>query len=172
MKQMHSLLLAAVVTSFTVPAAAQQPTRSTAHPQKADMAADFTKGYARGVIEQRLIMVFFRTNDTFSTKEQAEFDALREDPVFEQIFVFAESVLPTDAVGMKAATQLKMKYIPAIGIYAPDRNELRELTRFEGIWSADELRSTIVKDVCARAGDARWPIDTWTAIVLGCGLNH
>ena len=132
---------------------------------------DFTSGWAQGVREKKLLIVYFRDKSAFSAKADPEWARLRADPLFAQLFLFAESRLPEDAVGMRAAQQLKIEGIPAVSLLVPNTEQLREIDRHEGIYTYDEMRRNIIASMCKASKKERSDVDAWTAFALGCTLR-
>ena len=155
---------------FCVAAAAQTspPWRPGPPPAPAEVSADFTTGYAKGLEQNRFILVFFRDNSKFTTQENAEFEKLRSDRTLAPILTFVKSDLPGDKMGMQAAQGLHVKAMPAISVFAPHTNNLFEVTRFEGVYTYAELHDGIIADFCKNLKDGKITVSSSTATALGC----
>ncbi len=134
----------------------------------APISPDFTTGYARGLKENRFVIMFFRDKSKFGDQQEVTIRKLRSDPVFSALFVFGESLLPGDALGLKAARNLKMDNLPAVSVFAPRPNELLEVSRHEGVYTFEEMRDDIPKSMCKAQQNAKIKLDDVTARLLRC----
>jgi hypothetical protein len=62
---------------------------------------------------------------------------------------------------MKAATKLNVQNLPAISVFYPKKDELHEASRFEGVYSFDELHKGIVDDLCNEVRKGKADARAW-----------
>jgi uncharacterized protein len=137
-------------------------------PQPASVTSGFQNAYDRALKENRILLMFFYDKSSYSEKEANEYEQLRREPLFAQIFAFGESLLPDDTFGLTAAKKLHVQNIPVISAFAPDPNGLNELSRHEGVWYANELRKGIPADICDASAKGQTKLDGWELLAFGC----
>jgi hypothetical protein len=134
----------------------------------AAISPDFTTGYARGLKENRFIIIFFRDRKELTSRAEVELRKLLSDPIFSAVFVFGESLLPDDKTGFTAATKLKIQNLPAISVFAPKQDGLLEITRYEGVYTLEEMREGIPSGMCKAQTSGQIKLDDVTARLMHC----
>jgi hypothetical protein len=173
--KMRAILIALTMFATGMVAVGQPPSSQGKSGKEtlAAIAPNFTDGYAQALKEHRFIIVFFRDKSAFTTQMEAEVRKLRADSKLSAVFLFAESLLPDDQMGMKAAKQLNIQGVPAISVLAADPTMLKELTRYEGVFTFAKMRDGIIADTCknSKYKDGRDTLDPATAKALGCAAK-
>ncbi|MBZ5610005.1 MAG: hypothetical protein LAP38_17220 [Acidobacteriia bacterium] len=167
---MKAILTALLLLPACIPAFAQASPTSVKKedPKLAAISQDFATGFTQALSEHRFLIVFFRDKTLLTTQEEAEVAKLRADRLFSSLFLFTQATLPDDQVGLKAAQELKVKGLPAISVLAPDQAVLREVTRFEGVFTVADLLKGIISWMCKAFQAGRFSPDSNITKPLGC----
>jgi hypothetical protein len=165
-----AIMLALLLGATEAGGQTRSPQEETAKATLAAIYPNFTTGYAQGLKEHRFIVVFFKDKSAYTTQMEAEVRKMRSDAKFSAAFLFAEAQLPEDEYGMKAAKQLKVEGVPAVSVLAPTSNMLKELSRFEGVFTFQKMREDIIAAMCKnpKYKDGTNVVDARTAKLLDC----
>jgi hypothetical protein len=162
-----SSAILAIVLALFANAGPKRPERSC----NAPVFRDFTQARAQSLSDHRLIVVFFYDGSDFSATESAAVRRLRAYPAFCSCFAFVELDVSNETT-LGLVRLLGIKIAPAVSVLKATQQTLHEITHFEGLYSFEELRNTIVLDACDEFNSGRISLNQTIVSALNCRSSH